>query len=251
MPKDTITLALNGDVSLSDFADVIFHFRLLVDALSSEEAGSAGNINWIIHDLQVGSAVSTIRGESESVESVERAVAAYGRLGQQLESGSHLDFPERVVKEAEAITHVLNGGVTSIRFETSDIDATISSRPTAATGRSTRRSLGAVEGRIQTLTNRKGLRFNLYDALHDKAVACYLQEGQEDMIRELWGKRVIVEGEVTREIISGRTVAIRRISNIRALPEAIKGGYLRARNISPRKSGTPLPEQLIRKLRDA
>ena len=50
-------------------------------------------------------------------------------------------------------------------------------------------SIGAITGRVQTLSNRAGLRFNLYDTLFDKAVACYLALGQEEFMREAWGQR--------------------------------------------------------------
>jgi hypothetical protein len=113
------------------------------------------------------------------------------------------------------------------------------------------KSLGAIEGRIQTLSNRKGLRFVVFDILNDRAVSCYLSEGQEDRMREIWGKRAIVEGEISREKETGRPLAIRHITDIKVLEEIGRGGYLRARAIAPRKLGAPLAEVIIRQLRDA
>ena len=42
---------------------------------------------------------------------------------------------------------------------------------------------GAIEGRVQSLSQRKGLRFTLYYQEFDRAVSCYLSEGQEERMR--------------------------------------------------------------------
>lgn len=47
----------------------------------------------------------------------------------------------------------------------------------------------AIEGVVQTLTSRRGLRFTLFDSLHDQAVSCYLEDGQEELMRGVWGRR--------------------------------------------------------------
>ncbi|MBI2864015.1 MAG: hypothetical protein HYX94_05585 [Chloroflexi bacterium] len=65
------------------------------------------------------------------------------------------------------------------------------------------KSYGAIEGRVQTITNRGGLRFDLCDTLHNNAVACYVEEGKEALLREIWGKSVVVEGEISRDRCSG------------------------------------------------
>lgn len=250
MAKDTITLALNGEVTIHDFASAVSNLETLVHALS-EEFGVADKIEWIIHDLQAGSAVATIRGETETVEQAERVVEAYASVGKALQAGERPDFSEHVVRAATGITKILGDRVTSIRFETPDLDVTVAAHPDITLASATVRSLGALEGRVQTLSNRKGLRFNLYDTLHDRAVSCYLQEGKEDLMREIWGKRAIVEGEVTRDALTGRPLAVRRVFNIQVLPEGQRGSYLKARGITPRGLGAPRAEEVIRRVRDA
>ena len=126
-----------------------------------------------------------------------------------------------------------------------------SAQPNIAAISGTVQSLGAIECKVQTLSNRKGLRFNLYDTLHDRSVACYVEEGKEDLLREIWGKRATVEGEVSRDKVTGRPVAVRRIAAIRIQPESQKGSYLKARGSAPRKPGAPRAEEIIRRLRDA
>lgn len=250
MAKDTITLTLDGEISFQNFADAISHFHSLVQALS-QEMGMAEDIDWLIHDLQAGSATATVRGEAESPEKVEKVVSAYGELAKDLEGGRTPNFSTRVLREANAIAGMLDDRITSIRFETPEVDASISKQPNIVISTSTKVAIGAIEGRVQTLTNRKGLRFTLFDALHDRSVSCYIEEGRQEIMREIWGKRAIVEGEISRDIVSGRPLAIRRITNVRVLPEVEKGSYLAARAVAPRKPGALLPEQIIRRLRDA
>lgn len=249
MGKDTITLTLNGEIDLHRFATAVSNLEVLIQGLSKEKG--AENIRWVIHDLQTSSAMATVRGESDILEEVERVVNAYEDVGQSLQAGERPDYSETVVKAANAITAVLGNKVTSVRFETPDREFTVASRPGIAIESVIMKSFGAIEGRVQTLTNRKGLRFVLFDTLHDRAISCYLSEGQEERMRELWGKRAIVEGEVSREKDTGRPLAIRHIADIKALEEIQRGSYLRARAVAPRKPGAPLAEVIIRQLRDA
>lgn len=250
MAKDTITLALSGVIPFKDFASAINHLNNLVGALSAD-MGISEDIVWLVHDLQVSSAIATIRGEADSTEKVERVVSAYGKLGKELEVGQSLSFSDHVVREAHAITGILNGHVTSVRFETPDSDAIITSHPAKRDEPSTRITFGAIEGRVQTLTERKGLRFTLYDTFNDRAVSCYLQEEQKEPMRQIWGQRAIVEGEITRDTMSGRPIAVRHLTSIRIVSDSEKGSYLKARGVAPRKQGSPLPEVFIRELRDA
>ena len=250
MAKDTLTLALHGDVLLDDFAKAITDFKALVNALATE-LGAVDDVAWYVHDLQVSSALATVRGESEAIEKVERVVSAYGDIGKALQEGRRPDYSEPVVQHAQAITRILNDHITSIRFETADTDWLITSQPRIEAYVAFDRAYGGIEGRIQTLTNRKGLRFTLFDVFHDRAVSCYLREGQEEQLRELWGKRAVVEGEITRDKDTGRPLAIRSIVNIRSLPKVEVGSYLSARGVAPRRPDAPIAEKIIRQLRDA
>ena len=80
MAEDTLTIAVEGVVSLNAFAQATAHFRSLVIALSKEVAGSTP-IDWQIDDLQAGSAITTARGISEKPEETQRVIMAYGEVG--------------------------------------------------------------------------------------------------------------------------------------------------------------------------
>jgi hypothetical protein len=213
MPNTTMTLALNGEIPLDLFTQAMGHFRGLVYALA-EEISPAAHIEWFIEDLVSSSAQATVRGESSQIEAVEPIPSAFLAVGRALADGRPVPYSPRVAKEALAIADVLNGKVTSIRFETEEDDATVSN-PTALERRASLvGSYGAVEGRVQTLTSRNSLKFTLYDAVHDRAVSCSLQDGRQDVMRDAWDRRAIVEGWVSRDSETGRPVTIRRIRQV-------------------------------------
>jgi hypothetical protein len=143
----------------------------------------------------------------------------------------------------------------AIRFETADDEATLRepapADAPAATPPRNRPTYGAVTGRVQTLSKRSGLRFTLYDTLNDRAVSCYLAEGSEPTMVDVWGKVATVEGWVSRDPISGRPLAVRRITNVEAVEdEGALDGYQRARGVLHRRPGTPRAEERLRTLRD-
>jgi hypothetical protein len=253
MANDTVTLELQGDVSLQQFANAIKHFAGLVAELSAE--AKSPNLRWEIDDLELGSAMATARAVGDKPRVVERVVRSYLEVGHALESGEVIPFPARVQTEAHALVDVLANGVKAVRFETAEADAIVTrlEKPApslAAPPVVLKAAYGAVTGRVQTLTSRTGLRFMLYDMIHDKAVSCYLAVGSEDQARNIWDKLATVEGVVTRDSLTGRPVAVRDIRHIDMLDEAEPTGYQRARGARPRGRSEPRAEERIRRLRD-
>ncbi len=254
MAADFVTLALNGDVPLASFARAMQHLSALIDALAAE-LDVTDAMTWMVDELQAGSAIATIRGEpalGHDPEAIYRVVHAYAAVGHALAAHERPAYSPRVIREAEEIAALVEGRVASVRFETAEADATISGA-SAQRERSAAplQAYGAVEGRIQTLTSRGGLRFTLYDTLYDRAVRCFLDEGQDDLARDVWGRAAIVEGLVSRDPVFGYPVTIRRISAIHPVEAVAPGSYRRARAILPRLPGEDAPEERIRRVRDA
>lgn len=251
MPIDTLTIAVNGEVSLGEFSSAVSAFKSLVDALSNEIARDA-SIDWFIDDLSASSAVATIRGFSTEQAAVERVVTAYGVVGRSLERGEPIPYSERVQREATNIARVIDGRITSIRFETPQVEATV----TGATAKGLpspqlRYSFGTIKGLVQTLSSRGALRFTVYDNLFDRAVSCYLKEGQEEIMRGAWGNLVVVEGKVGREPDKGRPVVVRDIEDVRIIDRPEPGSYRKARGVLKREADADeMPEDTIRRLRD-
>lgn len=260
MANDTITLMLEGEVPLRSFAEAIRAFSQLIIALTEEEGG---DIEWTIEDLQPGSALATIRGKSQRPERVERVVRNYAHVGKTLQQNQPLHRPPSIARAAYALGRIIGGQIISVRFETAEEEAVLSSRPVRKRGLpagddvialpldavESAGSLGAVEGEVQTLSKRHGLRFTLYDSLNDRAVSCYLQPGQEEKMREVWGKRAIIEGWVSRNPSDGHPVAVRRVTEVIPLTE--KGDYTQARGVLSFRETSLLPEERLRRWRDA
>lgn len=251
MAIDTLTLAFTGDVPFDAFTTALSHWLRLVNALE-QDMQVRGHIAWFIQDLSAGSAMATIRGEAEVIEDVEQVVRAYGETGNALQQGTPIPYSDLVIESARGITRVLDGHIRAVRFETPEREAVIASpaAPLAIKVTPTVVGIGAVQGRIQTLTERRALRFTLFDSLNDRGVSCYLAEAQRELGRGLWGKQVAVLGTVTRDTETGRPLVVRHITSIQ-IAEATGRSYLNARGALPITPGTPYPEQIIRNIRDA
>lgn len=250
MRDKTLTLALEGEITSTQFAQAMTNLDNLVRAITAE-VGANRDVKWVVDDLQKSSAVATLRAVTDSPEKADQAIQVYEQVGQALSDGLPVPFSKKIDDSARALVGILGGGITSIKLETASLDRLITSAPPARAARAISDAYGAVEGRIQTLTNRASLRFILYDTLHDKGVSCYLDEGQEERMRGLWGKMAVVEGLVSRSPESGRPLTIRNITRIERTTEEPEGDYTRAIGIISIPEGAPMPEEIIRRMRDA
>lgn len=253
MANDTITLKLNGEVSLADFSRAMTGFNALAKALA---ATVDGRIEWVVADLDWSSAVATVKGLADDPEQVVRAVQAYMVVGEAVAQGKPIPFSQSVRTATGTILSVLrggkDGGVEAIDFETEEGEATVQGQavPTPEPRAVRSAQFGAVTGRVQTLSNRGSLRFTLYDLIHDKAVSCYLAEGRESLMVDLWGKLAVVEGLVTRDDRTGRVKSVRQVRRVSAQSERSVGGHTLARGAAPSLSGLSAADA-IRQVRDA
>jgi hypothetical protein len=251
MAKDTITLILSGDVPLATFAETMGRFSALVQQLSDEVVGE-GEIEWQISHLEGGSATASVRGIYHQAADIERVVRAYGIVGTSLEQNQPIPYSEEVARQAMAITSILDGKVTSVKFVTEDHTASISKPFIEEHEDIDRRySFGTVTGVIETISLRGQLKFTLYDSLFDRAVACYLDREQQERLRDAWGKQVSVTGWIFRDPDTGRPTAVHGIKGIAILDEVAPGSFERARGVIPWREGDDLPEVVIRRVRDA
>lgn len=244
--RDALTLVLNGELSLPEFAKAVGYFNELVKALANELAAEA-TIEWLVDSLESGSAIATIRGVSETPDAVIAVVKGYEAVGVHLRDNTPIPYSAKVVNAARSLTSVLDGKITSLQFETQDEEIEIMGRRQSPP-RKLSSYLGTLKGTVQTMSRRRGVRFTLYDALFDRPISCYLKEGEEELIRDKWGKKVLVTGLISRDIDTGRPSAIHQITGIR-LVESSPGSYKRARGILRLPEGET-PEGILRELRD-
>lgn len=251
MTDNTLTLALEGDVTIAELGKAINHLTNLIDLLSREVAPEV-TIRWLIEDLQAGSSLVTVVGEAEYDAPVLRVVESYARIGQSLEHGGPPPYTERIQHEAVAITRILQGNITAVRFETASADSIIYSETVRPDQRATSlTSFGAVRGRVQTISSRGKLKFTLYDLVTDKPVTCYLQDEQRDQMIDVWGREVVVTGRITRSADAGRPQSIREVTRIETLRRVDPQSYLELRGSVPWDEGDEGAEVTIRRIRDA
>ena len=257
MAKDTITLALNGDISLGDFSKAIQQFFHLITGLHDDIAKES-SIEWYIESLEGGSAVATIKGigeKEDDTKAIEQIVDAYIDVGRSIQHETPLNYSKPVKTAARKLTSLINGNIKSVRFETPETDVEVFSSPTVMEyipiTRLSEGSFGAVRGRVQSMSNRGQLRFTLYDLVDDRAISCYLLPGSEDIMREAWGKVAMVEGHVRRDPETGYATTVRGVQEIKIIHEGRLGEYREALGAAPGFLGDTLPEEVIRKARDA
>ena len=246
MAKTTVTFELGGRVEIEQLAQGISLFRNLIEHLTPKGA----DVAWVVEDLQPGSAVATLRGEASDIAAVEQIVEEYESFGASLAQNRDTVPTNPNLSKAAAGIRQLASTVEYVRFETLDNDYTIHGIEVPMSRSEPIVSIGAVTGRVQTLSSRAGLRFNLYDTVHDKAVGCYLAVGQEELMREAWGRRARVSGRVSREAETGRPMVVRQVFEVKMLEDPEPGSYRSARGAVPWRSGYELPEQVVQRLRD-
>jgi len=248
MPNNTMTLALGGDVPFDAFAQAMSSFNSLVQALGNEHA-ARGDVEWFVDALEKSSAIATIRGESRSQQKVESVVNGFSQIAKSLELNLPMPaYEDATIRHARSVVELLGDQITSVRFETAAEEHIVTTfRRVEAI--QLRPAYGAIEGRVQTLTNRTSLRFTLYDSIHDRAVSCYVVEGHDEIMRESWGQRAIVEGLIARDPTTGRPTTVRNVTTVHIVSEEL-GDYRDARGVVPVPKGSSSPEAVIRRLRD-
>jgi hypothetical protein len=245
MTAETLTFEIGGTVMVDQLATGVSLFHRLVSALTADTG-----VQWVVEDLQSGSAVVTLEGHSETPHEVERVVLSYADVGRALEDQEYLTYQPPVKRVAEQIRSFAET-VEAVRFQTAEADYTVITGKNSKISPKLTVSIGSVTGRIQTVSNRGRLRFNLYDSTFDRAVGCYLQNGQEELVREVWGRRASVSGRVTRESDTGRALAVRDILEVEILKDIAPGSYRLARGAVSLEPGSESALEVIRRLRDA
>ncbi len=250
--NDTVTLVLNGDeVSLEEFAKAVGGLAAFLTALH-EHVAKDSKVEWYIQALEAGSAIATARCvEDGDTGAVERIIGAYEGAGRTYRKQQKTGVSRRADREFKKIVGLINGRIRSVRFETQRTDVEIF-EPTKP-GRQLLEAplaIGTVQGRVEALSKRKGLRFTLYEAHTDRAISCYLSPGSEERMRESWGRLAMIEGRIRRDPTTGLVTTVRDVTDIQLLPEGAARDVMQACG-AYKSNSAELPEVSIRRLRDA
>jgi hypothetical protein len=247
MKSNFITLTIEGEIVLQDFANTLNNFNLLLNELS-KEAGDGSTIDWVIDDLHTGSAVATFIGINPDEKITHNVIYAFENVWDSVITGNPFPYSERIKKIALDLTKIVNNKVTGIKVATQNNEHVINGQMADVAIDTMRYSYGSVKGMIETLSKRKGLHFTLWDSLFDRPIKCYFNQEQEDEMRKVWGKKVLVTGKIGRKSGSNIPELIKEIREIEIIDEISPGNYHKARGIL--KLGSEKPEDMIRRLRD-
>jgi hypothetical protein len=253
MARDTFSFTVEGDVELGSISSSLQRLATLVKELSAEIAKGT-TIRWHLEDIKRGSATAVFRGDVEgspNSDAAERIVRGLGIVATAVVAGDTIPYSMPVQEAAIALTRAIQGSITAIYVQTDEVNVAITTPIPDEEDRISRtHGLGSVDGIVETLQRRNGYAFTLYDTLLDRAITCHLRPDQEDLMREVWGKRVRVTGYIGRDPLTGRALDIRDIWQIQILPEIAPGSYKAALGLLQSEDPTP-PEELVRRLRDA
>lgn len=253
MREYSVTLKIGGHISVADFAERANLWAKVLGSLS-EEAGQS--VDWVLSDLEYSSAIMTAAPMPESEEAeafVPRLIDNYLAAARDVYAGCAdqsrptlrriTQLVEKATPEADITFETPEDEVI---FEGAPEDLELTRRPSASPT-----AFGTLRGRIETLSQRRGLRFTLYDLLTDRAVSCYVEPGQEELLRNVWGRMANVTGLIKRNPRTDRPVSVRKVSAIEVLPDPEAGAWALARGAVVPTPDSPPSEILIRRLRDA
>ena len=248
MSETKLTFELGGRVDIKTLSDGMTALHNLLDALTPKRAG----VKWEVDELQAGSATVTLQGESDTAGAAEKVLADFNELGKALAKGEEpaIRFNGNVRAATNGIKKLANS-VEYVRFETPYAEHLIYGNGAVPDSPADRVSIGSISGTVQALSNRSGLMFAMYDFVHDRRIECHLEAGQEDLAKDIWGRRARVIGRIYWDGTTGLPKRIRNILNIEPLPDPTPGAYRNAMGAVPWKEGDRKPEDVIREMRDA
>ena len=261
MASRNLTLTIKGDITFRDLVNTFSVFQKLLDVIS-QEITPGSDIEWIPERLQTGSAVVTMNGMSENMESVERTVGATDSIFTCLSHNSPIPYSETIARSAREFTQVIKGRIQEISVNAGESERRVTARVEIENTKFRTYTHDAIKGTINTLKRHRAFQFTLYDSLFGKPVFwcpglwagtpiqyCHLSPEQEDEMRKFWGKTVLVSGLVGRNSNTGRPISIRNVREISEVQEVAPGSYDKARGILD--LGDRRPEDLIRELRES
>ncbi len=241
--QDRLTLELgSGRIPADVFGKSVEAFLALIREVSSSVAGDDDAIRWFV-SVAEGSALvhaspEPVRVGAETARAVIRSVQkGVGLLFSHSERPEH--FSDKALHAARALAEIAarseDDNPISVRLVTSG-HATSVAKSTLANVESIlgphTEALGSVEGRIETISERKKPTFYVYDALTDRPVRCYFDKDLFDDVVELFRKRqrALIYGLVKYRS-DGEPVSI-RVEELRPLrPQDQLPGFAAVRGI--------------------
>lgn len=210
MRKEKLSLTLSGrtrNIKMNSFLRVGKKSLNILEGL--EQAVSGGKrdgVEWVIVNLEMGSATVELEPQTESREDVtakviEECIDGLNEIENNPSSPPH--FSDKMLKDARDIVGVLNDGIEEISISSQKKSAKISKKLASNVEELVisheRKEIGSLEGYLKMVTFKNDY-FSLYDKLTGNRVKCDFDASREKLVEKIrkgLNRRVLVKGLIT------------------------------------------------------
>lgn len=204
--KDCLTLDLEGSLPLEKFERAVVAFFDLVKEVTKEALHENQHVRWTVTVRAGGAILNAIPHYTEDVAPQVREILHAVPSGiRAIEKGVE-EVPKFFNREAIRAVKKLGGlqalkptDIMAVKIRSMSEKAVVTPRSVVAADSlisGQHQSYGAIEGKMQTITEREGFRFVVYDSLYDHRVDCFFDEELMDGAIASFRKRVRVSGLV-------------------------------------------------------
>ena len=258
-----VTLTVQGklpEISLDSLLLILRESHYILQELDRAVSQRRdGTLKWMVSGLKHGSvAVETesrvIRGQEDFGPQVARRFMEGIHTIQTEGVTPALFSPDSIASVNKIVRSLGTNGVPGLNLTGADRDAELtgsaSNKIQALVG-VRNKSIGSVEGRLELVSiHTRARRFNVYHAIANKAVRCNLPGDMEEQVIASLGKRVIVSGMVSYNLV-GEPVKV-EADRLRVLKEERElPSIADMLGMAPDITGDLSTEEYIRQLRDA
>jgi len=191
-------------VSPDNLKKAVSSFVELLKSVSESAAEGGKKVKWNM-SVRKGSCiiVATPVADSETVRSAQRVIQAIPDGLRLLDKGITVMpdyFNEKALRAARELASLQGPkGLKYVKVKTSGKKLDIGQRSVISIDRilgGQHQSVGTIEGKLQTLTERGQLQFVVYDSLFDRGVNCFMTDDISQDAIAAFRKRVAVSGVI-------------------------------------------------------
>lgn len=205
-PNNQLKLEIDGPKITADkFARGVNAFVHLIGDVADNVADKRNALRWIV-SVEPGSILIKVIPESDKAPSdiIPSTIKAIGDGIDVIENRAERPryFSDNALKNVQELASILDGtnqGLESVKIWMNGKPNSLSNKSIAnikALLETYTTAIGSVEGKLEMITERGGLLFNVYDFLTDTPVKCSFKEELIPQITSAFGKRVSVYGVI-------------------------------------------------------
>lgn len=241
----------NETVDLVYFSQTLGAWVKLLKASAEVDAGQE-KYELVVASLSGGSTHVAAAFQTPSPVLSQTFKQSADRAFQSIQRGTIADLPSKVRTAASRFQDARSKRPDmQVSVSTQSVDFLIPSRGMAARPKEPTVSLGAIRGRIQTLSSRKGLQFTIWDEIFDRGVQVFISTELHDQLQRLWDHHAEVVGMISRHPDTGQPISIRDVRSLDEVAPSSLGDPNRFKGIL-RQYITPGSDvdDMLRRLRD-